>query len=426
MKLYRIILLYIFLITPLLAQEQDWEIVGTMPRPVADAEIIARNGLIHVLGGYRDSLGYIIPTDEIQTYDPVQNVWLPSAQMKTPRAGFVAGDWNDMLIYAGGAGLGIPIPPNIFSIETWNYLDPPNIYNYHPECNRLLTAGAVSGDNLYLIGGLAINVGDTLPIPYITEYHIPSATVTYRLDSLFNQSLLPYDQTVVQVDTDLYIFGGNWFVTRSEVHRFNTINHGYTQVFDMPRERAGVSATLMGERDIYLIGGYTETEPAVDSVSIFHANPAGYRMSSGPSMNFARFSAMSVKLDDYIYVFGGVGSFGQIVPQIERYAAITGIADGLEAGVVAEFQLKKNYPNPFNGQTLIPFELNRGMSVTLQVFSTTGEKIVTLLEGYKNAGQHEIQWDGRNENGIVVGSGIYFYKLQGNRQVNYEKMILVK
>jgi|GEM_PF-1583574 len=424
MMLYRILL--IVLIPLCSIQAQDWEVVGSMPRPVGDGEIIVRNGLIHILGGFQDSLNFLTPTDDIQTYDPVQNTWLPTVEMKAPRGGFVSGEWNGQLVYAGGVGIGTTIPPNIFSIERWNYLDPPIIYNFNPECNRFLTSGVISGEYMYMVGGISLDLTDSLEVAYITEYHLPSASVTYRLDTLYSETLLPYDQSVELVGNDLYIIGGSWFTTRPEVHRFNTLTHEYEQVYTLPRERAGAGSSVINGDNIYLIGGYSETEAALDSVNIFQANPNGYRYSSCAPLNFGRINPMSVVVGNYIYVFGGFGEYGQVVPEIERYAAITSIDPFDKENLTSGFDLMKNYPNPFNGQTIIPFELKQAMPVKLEVFSTTGERITTLVDGTLAAGMHEVIWDSRNENGLTVGSGIYFYKLQSNQQVMYEKMILVK
>ncbi len=90
------------------------------------------------------------------------------------------------------------------------------------------------------------------------------------------------------------------------------------------------------------------------------------------------------------------------------------------------FTLAQNYPNPFNPETTIDFELARGMDIQLDVFAVTGEHLVTLAAGFKNAGVHQESWDGRNLAGQPVPSGAYLYRLRAGNRVMVRKMLLVK
>jgi len=74
--------------------------------------------------------------------------------------------------------------------------------------------------------------------------------------------------------------------------------------------------------------------------------------------------------------------------------------------------LYTNYPNPFNPLTHIRFDLDREQPVRLSVFSVEGKLITTLFAGQLPAGRHEVQWDGRNDDGHRMASGMYFYRLE--------------
>ena len=95
-------------------------------------------------------------------------------------------------------------------------------------------------------------------------------------------------------------------------------------------------------------------------------------------------------------------------------------------------RLDQNYPNPFNPETTISYELGRAGQIELAVFDATGRRIRVLESGLRNAGTHEIQWNGRDENGITMASGTYFYRLQvlgnelGSEQVLTGQMVLLK
>jgi hypothetical protein len=86
-----------------------------------------------------------------------------------------------------------------------------------------------------------------------------------------------------------------------------------------------------------------------------------------------------------------------------------------------EFELYQNYPNPFNPSTTIQFYMPEAGKVSLKVFNLLGEEITTLLDDYKDAGNHKFSFDGRS-----LGSGIYFYKLDFNQYSSVKKMIILK
>ena len=103
----------------------------------------------------------------------------------------------------------------------------------------------------------------------------------------------------------------------------------------------------------------------------------------------------------------------------------TGIGDDL-AGIPTEFSLDQNYPNPFNPTTTIKYGLKEASDVELTVYNMLGQKVRTLVSAQQNAGYQSIQWDGRNDNGSKVASGIYIYKLSANDFVSSRKLILMK
>ena len=90
------------------------------------------------------------------------------------------------------------------------------------------------------------------------------------------------------------------------------------------------------------------------------------------------------------------------------------------------FSLDQNYPNPFNPSTTIAFELPVAGGVSLTVFDLLGREIAMLYRGDLPAGAHSLQWDGKNEGGLGVGSGVYIYRLEANGFVQSRKMTLVK
>jgi len=94
--------------------------------------------------------------------------------------------------------------------------------------------------------------------------------------------------------------------------------------------------------------------------------------------------------------------------------------------VPARYALMQNIPNPFNPSTTISFDLPAKAKVSLKVYDVAGRLIRTLTDSEFDAGRHSITWDGRNESGSGVASGVYFYKLESKDFSGTKKMVLLR
>ncbi|MCC7429568.1 T9SS type A sorting domain-containing protein, partial [bacterium] len=90
------------------------------------------------------------------------------------------------------------------------------------------------------------------------------------------------------------------------------------------------------------------------------------------------------------------------------------------------FNLRQNYPNPFNPTTTIEFSLPTNAKVELKIFNTLGQKVQTLVSKNFEAGTHNVVWNGTDETGKQVSSGIYFYQLKTENFSETKKMVLLK
>jgi hypothetical protein len=96
------------------------------------------------------------------------------------------------------------------------------------------------------------------------------------------------------------------------------------------------------------------------------------------------------------------------------------------------FELLQNYPNPFNPNTTIEFRIPMASNVNIKIFNILGQEVVTLMRGVQKAGYYKIQWDGRNNHGQSVATGIYLYimtarALNGSAEFkDVNKMVLIK
>lgn len=139
---------------------------------------------------------------------------------------------------------------------------------------------------------------------------------------------------------------------------------------------------------------------------------------SGIRNNGATFSKVFTTLGTYPYhctPHQALGMVGTITVQ-----DFTGIDNHLE-DIADKFVLKQNYPNPFNPSTKIKFVLPKQEIVTLEVFNTIGQKVKILLNQHMKAGQHELEFNGKN-----LASGVYYYQLIAGDFHQIKKMILLR
>ena len=94
-------------------------------------------------------------------------------------------------------------------------------------------------------------------------------------------------------------------------------------------------------------------------------------------------------------------------------------------------KLLANYPNPFNPETWIPYELSKDTDVAIKIYASNGQLVRSLELGHKMAGFYSnkdkaAHWDGKNEAGEHVSSGIYFYNIQAGDYKDIRKMVIMK
>ncbi|GAB4319606.1 MAG: hypothetical protein Kow0074_09310 [Candidatus Zixiibacteriota bacterium] len=94
--------------------------------------------------------------------------------------------------------------------------------------------------------------------------------------------------------------------------------------------------------------------------------------------------------------------------------------------VPTDYALLQNYPNPFNPSTTIQFRLPEASEVNLTIYNVLGQQVRSLVAGVKEAGTHTVEWDGRDDNGSTVQSGMYFYRIQTPSFTEARKMTLLK
>ena len=113
-------------------------------------------------------------------------------------------------------------------------------------------------------------------------------------------------------------------------------------------------------------------------------------------------------------------------PVSSNYGQLVLDADQEENNIPSDFILSQNYPNPFNSQTKIIFEASSNENVQLIVYNIIGQKVKELFNGISNIGKNTVYWDGTDDYGKNVSSGIYFYTLKSQEKRLSKKMVLLK
>lgn len=186
----------------------------------------------------------------------------------------------------------------------------------------------------------------------------------------------------------------------------NALFVGYSSSADYPPEGIGSSAAIVVTK-LGADGATLEYSVTVDSP----AAGAGHGIALGPGGD--------------IYFTGAIGIPYEIyLARLAGDELVTAVPDPTAASASA--RLKSAFPNPFNPKTKIVFELTEVAPVDLAVFDLSGRQLRSLISGVRPAGEHEAVWDGRDENGAPLASGVYFVRLRTPMVTESGSLVLLK
>jgi len=131
-------------------------------------------------------------------------------------------------------------------------------------------------------------------------------------------------------------------------------------------------------------------------------------------------STISQVSDSFAYIFPA-----HSVTAMELIEKGTSIEDQKDISKPSTAYLFQNYPNPFNSKTIISYQLPAKADVSLKIFNILGREVRTLVNKKQSKGSHSVVWDGKNELGEYVGSGIYFYRLEAGNDFSQTKKLLI-
>jgi glycosidase len=240
-------------------------------------------------------------------------------------------------------------------------------------------------------------------------------------NSGFASTLMPHYQKLAQIRKQYLPF-----TTQKMVRVASTVGGVYAYTRPNPGINGMVVTNLDGIPDTATItltstGSVPSVEGVADGVSYIATDL--YNANATKSVVFTSGAAsMTVSLPAYgsaVFVLDTV-AHALVLP------VLTGVEEERGTSVPNEISLYQNYPNPFNPTTQIRYDLSSHGFVSLKVYNMLGQKVRTLVNGLKPSGAHVVSWDGKNDSGVLLSSGVYFYSLQQGPNVITKKMLLVK
>jgi len=94
--------------------------------------------------------------------------------------------------------------------------------------------------------------------------------------------------------------------------------------------------------------------------------------------------------------------------------------------IATEYTLSQNYPNPFNSSTIISYQIPKSINVSIEIYNILGQKVASLVDNKQNAGRYQIQWEGKNQEGEDVTSGLYILRFSTSDFVQSKKLLLLR
>ncbi|HPL23479.1 MAG TPA: carboxypeptidase regulatory-like domain-containing protein [Candidatus Cloacimonadota bacterium] len=177
----------------------------------------------------------------------------------------------------------------------------------------------------------------------------------------------------------------------------------YISDYGLERFKVGTSTGSTDPNDFTIISGTNYIQAPIEWTEYTYQIPAGA----------TRIGIQCVSSDAFIFLVDDVTVSGG------------GAVDEPGVPVVAT-ELHGNYPNPFNPETTISFSVKDKGHVKVDIYNVKGQLVKTLVNGNMNAGKHNIVWNGRDNAGNAVSSGVYFYKMNAGKYSSTKKMIMMK
>jgi len=204
------------------------------------------------------------------------------------------------------------------------------------------------------------------------------------------------------------------------------INNGYPHLRNTtmaPTATSPINLTAISDDNQVVLSWQIPVDNVVDEILGFMIYRNAVLLSTITSETLSYADITVVEGETYTYGVSTVYINGVSMP---TYATPEPSSDTDETVVSTKSRLLGNYPNPFNPVTTISFELSTAGNVRIEIFNIRGQKIRTITDKNYSEGSHKALWNGDDDTGRSVASGIYFYQMQTDSIVSSKKMVLMK
>jgi N-acetylneuraminic acid mutarotase len=408
------------------AQNGPWTVKQPLPERNSWLASCTLDGKVYVIGGATDNT--VLSTVEV--YDPVTDTWdTTKAKMSDSRWGLSV-NVVDGKIYAIGGVEGAS-GPALSKVEVYD----PGKDTWESKAEmptaRVGFASCVVDDKIYVLGGAPSEPFQT-PLKTVDVYD-PEADSWNTLETSLPTATAFHSACVV--DGKIYLIGGTsqspW-TGSAEIEEYDPASDQWTRKKNMPTGRWALTSCAENGK-IYVIGG-TRSPGSGGSSKVEEYDPATDTWKTKAEMPTRRLALSASEVEGKIYTFGGhILSYPWIpsVATVEEYDPSldqsTTVVNSSLAQHPNQFMLFQNYPNPFNPETTIEYELKSPLDVRLSIYNPSGQTVRVLINGFQSAGSYQIRWNGRNDLGQALPSGVYFLEMVVNGfNKHIRRMVLMK
>ncbi|MBN2602397.1 MAG: T9SS type A sorting domain-containing protein, partial [Candidatus Marinimicrobia bacterium] len=184
-----------------------------------------------------------------------------------------------------------------------------------------------------------------------------------------------------------------------------------------------ISAIPEEERKQWIILSRNNTENGIVAITLFPMFKNVSKISDYSRLGSVSFSALTDCEAEVLYQLTTLTTLEDSVV-MEKFTSKYRFETQPE--IPRQFALHQNFPNPFNPTTKIRYELPKECDVKLAVFNIRGELVKWVIKDHQQPGYYEIEWNGHNDAGHLLSSGIYLYRLQAGTYLKTQKMVLMK
>jgi hypothetical protein len=436
-----------------------WTVKASMPTArygIGAASI--GDSIVYVVGGYdNDST----PLATIEAYVPATDTWITGlVDMPTPRAFLGVTSISDTVYAAGGLN---NVYPGLDTVEA-----------YLPGSSSWVTLKALLGGVSFGRAGMGLTALDSMGVKRIfcmgglkVDGLMLQNNIKYNpiTNSWLTRSAIPWYtafNATAAVNDSIYLVGGknNSDGYLSKVGVYNQFANNWSTATEFPYDIAYHSAIGLDSVGLWVIGGKTGDNYITDqiymgyklgaiagvcsttttgplegaTVSVYHGSQLKNTDVTDMNGNYLLAGLKPGTYDVQIFKSGLMDT--TIVDVVVRWGAttyndpVTGVSGGKPKVIAPAFVLHQAYPNPSRGYASINYQIPSGGRVELSVYNVLGQRIRTLVSGYRPAGIYSEKWTGINDQGATVANGIYMYRLNlhselGNRTA-VRKLVLVR